>query len=115
MAGVPMVMRAMLEAVADTLPRGAPSVSITIEAQLMEGVVAEGLAAVQKSEKDVAIGSYPFYRDTGLGQSAAGVQLVARGRDPEAVERAAAAIESLLQGLGAAPQRIKQVVPGGHA
>jgi molybdenum cofactor synthesis domain-containing protein len=115
MAGVPMVMRAMLEAVADTLPRGAPSVSITIEAQVMEGVVAEGLAAIQKGERDVAIGSYPFYRAAALGQPAAGVQLVARGRDPAAVERAAAAIESLLRGLGAAPQRIKQVVPGGHA
>jgi molybdenum cofactor synthesis domain-containing protein len=115
MAGVPMVMRAMLDAVVDTLPRGAPTVSVTIEAPVMEGIVAEGLAAIQKSEPDVAIGSYPFYRDSGLDGPIAGVQLVARGQDPEAVERAAAAIELLLRGLGAAPQRIKQVVPGGHA
>jgi molybdenum cofactor synthesis domain-containing protein len=106
MAGVPMVMRAMLEQVVPELPRGRPSIAITIEAGVMEGTVAAGLAAIQKRERDVAIGSYPFYRDTGSG-----VQLVARGQDPEAVERAATAIEAHLHELGVAAQRIKRVVP----
>ena len=115
MAGVPMVMRAMLEEIVPQLPRGAPSIAVTIEAAVPEGTVAEGLAAIQKAEKDVAIGSYPFYRDSGQGSPALGVQLVARGRDADAVERTAAAIEAMLRDLGAAPQRIKQVVPGTHA
>lgn len=110
MAGVPMVMRAMLEQVVPELPHGRPSIAITIEAGVMEGTVAAGLAAIQKREMDVAIGSYPFYRDTGSG-----VQLVARGQDPEAVERAAAAIEAHLHALGVAAQRIKRVVPDGQS
>ncbi|HEU4550337.1 MAG TPA: molybdopterin-binding protein [Rhizomicrobium sp.] len=110
MAGVPMVMRAMLEQVVPQLPHGAPNIAITIEAKVMEGAVAARLAAIQKQEPDVAIGSYPFYRDTGSG-----VQLVARGRDRYAVERAAAAIEAYLRELGVAAQRIKQVVPDGQS
>ncbi len=110
MAGVPMVMRAMLEQLVPHLPRGLPSIAITIEAQVMEGIVAAGLAAIQKQQKDVAIGSYPFYREAGSG-----VQLVARGRDREAVERAARAIEAHLRDLGVAAQRIKQVVPDGQS
>jgi len=105
-----MVMRAMLEQVVPELPRGRPSIAITIEAGVMEGTVAAGLAAIQKREREVAIGSYPFYRDTGSG-----VQLVARGQDPEAVERAATAIEAHLHALGVAAQRIKRVVPDGQS
>ena len=86
------------------------NIAITIEAKVMEGAVAARLAAIQKQEPDVAIGSYPFYRDTGTG-----VQLVARGRDRHAVERAAAAIEAHLRELGVAAQRIKQVVPDGQS
>ncbi|MFO1248433.1 MAG: molybdopterin-binding protein [Alphaproteobacteria bacterium] len=104
MAGVPMVMRAMLEAIEPELPRGQKVQSITVEANVPEGVVAPGLAEVQKSHKDVAIGSYPFYRE-GTAKPF-GAQLVVRGRDGDAVERAAKALEELVRNLGAAPQRI---------
>jgi molybdopterin-biosynthesis enzyme MoeA-like protein len=105
MAGVPMVMRAMLEIIAPELPRGQPVQSITVEAAIPEGTIAPGLAVLQKDHKDVAIGSYPFYRE---GTAAPfGAQLVLRGRDGEAVERAAQALEALVTSLGAAPQRIK--------
>ena len=101
MAGVPMVMRAMLETIALELPRGQTVTSVTISAQLPEGAVAEGLAAIQKASPIVSIGSYPFYNDEGPG-----TQLVTRGRDVEAVERAAQAIENLVREKGATPQRI---------
>jgi molybdenum cofactor synthesis domain-containing protein len=105
MAGVPMVMRAMLEAIAPELPHGQPVQSITVEAAIPEGTIAPGLAVLQKEYADVAIGSYPFYRE---GTPAPfGAQLVLRGRDGAAVERAAQALESLVTSLGAAPQRIK--------
>ena len=105
MAGVPMVMRAMLEAIAPQLPRGAAVVSVTVEAAIPEGAIAPGLAAIQKAHPATAIGSYPFYRD-GISQPF-GAQLVVRGRDLDAVEVAAQAIEALARELGAAPQRIK--------
>jgi molybdenum cofactor synthesis domain-containing protein len=101
MAGVPMVMRAMLESIAPDLPRGVTVTSVTISAQLPEGAVAEGLTAIQKDNRAVSIGSYPFYNDAGPG-----TQLVTRGRDAEVVERAARAIEALVREKGAEPKRI---------
>jgi molybdenum cofactor synthesis domain-containing protein len=104
MAGVPMVMRAMLEAIAPELPRGPSVQSVTVEANIPEGVIAPGLAQLQKDHKDVAIGSYPFYREG--ADKPFGAQLVVRGRDDDAVERAALALEAMVHSLGAAPQRI---------
>jgi molybdopterin-biosynthesis enzyme MoeA-like protein len=105
MAGVPMVMRAMLEQIAAELPRAPAVKSVTVEANIPEGAIAPGLAQLQKDHADVAIGSYPFYRE-GAHQPF-GAQLVVRGRDGEAVDRAVLALEDILRKLGAAPQRIK--------
>jgi len=105
LAGVPMVMRAMMEGLASELPRGRTVQNVTIEADIAEGAIAPGLARVQKVHKDVAIGSYPFYREDGAKPF--GAQLVVRGRDAAAVEAAAAAVEQMLRELGAAPQRLK--------
>ena len=105
LAGVPMVMRAMMESLAAELPRGRKVQSVSVEADIAEGLVAPGLAQVQKAHKDVAIGSYPFYREG--SERPFGAQLVVRGRDGAAVESAALAIEQMLRDLGAAPQRLK--------
>ena len=105
LAGVPMVMRAMLEQIAAELPRGITVESITLEANIPEGTVAPGLAGLQKAYPEVAIGSYPFYRE-GAPQPF-GAQLVLRSRDRAALERTAVALEEMLRDLGAAPQRIK--------
>jgi molybdenum cofactor synthesis domain-containing protein len=104
LAGVPMVMRAMLEAIAPKLPHGPAVQSVTVEADIPEGAIAPGLAALQKSHPAIAIGSYPFYRE-GTAKPL-GAQLVVRGRDGQAVETAALALEDMLRGLGAAPQRV---------
>jgi molybdenum cofactor synthesis domain-containing protein len=100
MAGVPMVLAAMLAEIAPRLPRAAPAHSITVEADIAEGRIAEGLAAIQH-QTQAALGSYPYYRDAGPG-----VQLVARGRDLAVVEQAACDIEAMLRELGAAPRRV---------
>jgi len=60
LAGVPMVMRAMMEQIAQDLPRGVAVESITVEADIPEGTIAPGLAQLQQEHKDVAMGSYPF-------------------------------------------------------
>jgi molybdopterin-biosynthesis enzyme MoeA-like protein len=93
MAGVPMIMRAMLEDIAPRLKRGAPVHVATVEGKIPEGRIAAALMAIQKDHPTVAIGSYPFYREDGSG-----AQFVARGRDPVAVESAAKSIE---QAIGA--------------
>jgi molybdenum cofactor synthesis domain-containing protein len=104
LAGVPMVMRAMLEQIAPELPRGPAVTGITVEAAIPEGVIAPGLAALQKAHPAVAIGSYPFYREGAAKPF--GAQLVIRGRDAAVVEAAAQALEAMLRALGAAPQRV---------
>jgi molybdenum cofactor synthesis domain-containing protein len=104
LAGVPMVMRAMLEQIGPQLPRGPRITSVTVEAAIPEGVIAPGLAALQKEHPAVAIGSYPFYREG--APAPFGAQLVIRGRDARAVEAAAFALERMLREMGAAPQRV---------
>jgi molybdenum cofactor synthesis domain-containing protein len=102
MAGVPSVMRSMLEAIADSLPHGTPVTAITISIEVGEGVVASGLAEIQKAHAGVSIGSYPFTREGGRF----GTQLVTRGCDPGAVAQAAQAIEVLLQELQITGKRV---------
>lgn len=100
MAGVPMIMRAMLEDVAPRLKRGAPVHTCTVTARVAEGRIAAALARIQSEHKTVAIGSYPFYREDGSG-----TQLVTRGRDSAAVSAAAEAIEAALRAEGIEPKR----------
>jgi molybdenum cofactor synthesis domain-containing protein len=100
MAGVPMVMRAMLEELAGRLTRGAIVHAVTVEAHLPEGQIAAALAQLQKEHSTVSLGSYPFYRDSGPG-----TQLVVRGRDSDAVEKAAQAVENAVRSEGVEPAR----------
>ena len=101
MAGVPMIMRAMMEDVAPRLRRGVVVVSATVSARIPEGRIAAPLAKIQDSHRTVAIGSYPFYVEDGFG-----VQLVVRGRDSEAVEAAAVEIEEAIRAEGIQPTRV---------
>jgi molybdopterin-biosynthesis enzyme MoeA-like protein len=94
----------MLETIALELPRGQAMTSVTVEADMPEGKIAAGLASLQKDHPEVAIGSYPFYREGAANPF--GAQLVIRGRDAEAVERVVVALERMLKELGAAPQRV---------
>jgi molybdenum cofactor synthesis domain-containing protein len=101
MAGVPMIMRAMMEDVAPRLRRGSLVISATISARIAEGRIAGPLARIQADHKTVAIGSYPFYIEDGFG-----VQLVVRGRDAVAVEQAALDIEAAVRAEGVEPSRL---------
>jgi molybdenum cofactor synthesis domain-containing protein len=100
MAGVPMIMRAMLEDLAPRLSRGQIVHAVTISAPIGEGTIAAALAELQTRSPTVSIGSYPWYREDGFG-----VQLVARGRDAAAVEKAAQGIEEILRSAGVEPSR----------
>ena len=101
MAGVPLVMRAMLEALTPRLTRGSVVHSATVEAHLPEGRIAAALAQIQRDHATVSLGSYPFYRETGPG-----TQLVIRGRDSKAVESAAEAVEAAVRAEGTEPSRV---------
>ncbi len=65
---------------------------------LPEGIIAEGLGAIQQRYPDLDLGSYPFYRPSGSG-----VALVAKGPDGDAAEKAIAEVTALIVSLGKVP------------
>jgi molybdenum cofactor synthesis domain-containing protein len=99
LAGVPRIMQAMFESLAPTLQGGPPIASRTVHSDgVMEGRIAEGLAAIQARWPALDIGSYPYYRMGG-----GGVALVAKGTDADAVETAVRDITTLLRAVGGKP------------
>lgn len=79
LAGVPQIMRGMLEDVGPRLRGGRPTVSRTVRVEGSgEGQIAEPLEAVAKAHPDMSLGSYPFFGPDGYGSN-----LVLRGRDPD--------------------------------
>jgi molybdenum cofactor synthesis domain-containing protein len=98
LAGVPSIMRAMVDTLRNRLTGGAPIQSRTVNVYLGEGVVAAGFAALQKRYPDIDMGSYPFYRAGRFGTS-----LVIRGIDTGSLDRALEELTGLVRGLGAEP------------
>ncbi len=98
MAGVPAIMRAMLDGIIPTLAEGRPILARSIACHVPESVLAEPLGAIQARHPDVDIGSYPWYR-----QGAAGVSLVTRGVDPAVLDTIAAEIAQMIRDLGGEP------------
>ena len=88
MAGVPLIMRAMLEALAPTLKGGRKIISVTVKAAVGEGTVGGPLAELQAQYPDVKMGSYPQ-----MGKGRLMTELVLRSADEvrlnEAAERSA--------------------------
>jgi molybdenum cofactor synthesis domain-containing protein len=91
LAGIPMIMRAMLEDVGPRLAKGRPVHTETVVARVGEGRIAAALAEIQREHTSVAIGSYPMFSEAGPL-----VHLVVRGREAEDVEIVARAIEAAL-------------------
>lgn len=83
MAGIPDIMRAMLESVTPRLKTGAKMLSETIPLNQPESQIADLFAAHQKRYPDVAMGSYPSLRD---GKPA--TDLVLRSVDRERLNEA---------------------------
>ncbi|PVM90831.1 competence/damage-inducible protein A [Caulobacter radicis] len=97
LAGVPAIMRGMLDDVGPRLRTGAVVVATTVRVTgTGEGTIAAPLEAVAKAHPDLSIGSYPFFAPPDLY----GASLVIRGRDPAQVEAAAVELEKTLADLG---------------
>ena len=99
MAGVPRIMQSMMDFLVPRLPAGTPILSRAVHViGLPEGVIAEGLGAVQNKYPDIDIGSYPFYRPGGNG-----VAIVAKGTDAQAAEAVIAEVTALITGFERTP------------
>jgi len=101
LAGVPQIMRGMLEDVGPRMRGGRPTVSRTVRVEGSgEGAIAAPLEAVAKAHPDMSMGSYPFFTPDGYGSN-----LVVRSRDPDALTGAVAALIAALQEAGIANVR----------
>ena len=72
--GVPSILKSMLVGITHKLVGGDPILSHTINLRTVESEIAKPLSNVQDKNKDVDIGSYPFFRAGRLG-----VAIVLRG------------------------------------
>ena len=92
MAGIPSVMQVMLEYVTPQLKTGARMLSETVRADCREGDIGSELGEIAKRHSDVVIGSYPFMDE----KTGANTNVVVRGRDPQKLAAARAAVEAML-------------------
>ncbi len=95
LAGVPQIMRGMLEDIAHRIEGGAKTYSVTVTAEgIGEGDAAAPLAEIEKTYLGVSIGSYPFFND-----ELRGVNFVARGTDEEVLAKVEKALRRLRETL----------------
>jgi molybdenum cofactor synthesis domain-containing protein len=97
LAGVPQIMRGMLEDVGPRLRTGAVVISRTVRVEgAGEGAIAAPLEALAKRHPDLSLGSYPFFGPEGYGTN-----LVIRGRDAGEVATTVDELVADLEGVGA--------------
>lgn len=94
LAGIPGIMRGMLEGLRGELAGAEPMLSDAVTVFSPESEMAEALTAIQAAHPEVSIGSYPFFQKGEIGAA-----LVVRSTDAsdippvlEAIRRAAEAI-----------------------
>jgi len=74
--GVPSILKSMLGGLKNKIVGGDPILSHTISLKTVESEIASSLADVQNNNKDLEIGSYPFFQAGKLG-----VSIVIRSED----------------------------------
>lgn len=95
MAGVPMILEAMLETIAPRLRTGVKLMSESVESRVGEGTFGDELAAIQAAHPHVKIGSYPqFGRGTGYF-----AKIVLRSSDTSALQAATEQVRALIARL----------------
>tara|TARA_B100001121_G_scaffold59405_1_gene52347 strand:+ start:2111 stop:2860 length:750 start_codon:yes stop_codon:yes gene_type:complete len=67
--GVPSILKSMLGGLKNKIVGGKPILSHTISLRTVESEIANSLSQVQDKNKDVEIGSYPFFHSGKLGVS----------------------------------------------
>ncbi len=67
--GVPSILKSMLGGLKNRIVGGQPILSYTISLRTVESEIANSLTKVQDQNKDVEIGSYPFFHAGKLGVS----------------------------------------------
>ncbi len=80
--GVPSILKSMLGSLKNKIVGGEPILSQTISLKTVESEIANSLTKVQNENKDVEIGSYPFFQAGKLG-----VSIVIRSEDQLKIDK----------------------------
>lgn len=108
LAGVPSIMRGMLQDIAHRIEGGAVVRAVTVRGKgVREGDIAAGLAALEAAAPGVNFGSYPWFLPNDFG-----VHLVARSADMSALEKACGDLKALIRQCGAEPEEISDPPAG---
>jgi molybdenum cofactor synthesis domain-containing protein len=99
MAGVPVVMQAMLDGLKPQLKGGQTMLSRSVGGEVGEGIIAQALGGLQARYPDIDIGSYPFYRPGGV----AGTNVVMRHTDAARLDKAIREAADLIRSHGGEP------------
>ena len=79
--GVPSILKSMLGGLTNSVVGGDPILSKTISLKTLESEIAKSLKQTQQKNKDVDIGSYPFFRKGQIG-----VSIVLRSKDQSKID-----------------------------
>ena len=79
--GVPSILKSMLGGLTNLIVGGEPILTLTISLRTVESEIASDLTKVQNKNKDVEIGSYPFFQAGKLG-----VSIVIRSEDQSKID-----------------------------
>ena len=79
--GVPSILKSMLGGLKNEIVGGKPILSHTISLRTVESEIASSLTLVQNNNKEVEIGSYPFFQAGKLG-----VSIVIRSEDQSKID-----------------------------
>ena len=79
--GVPSILQSMLPDLKNKLVGGNPIISRTISLRTIESEIAKPLKLIQDNNRDVDIGSYPFFRKGKIG-----VSIVLRSEDQSKID-----------------------------
>ena len=80
--GVPSILKSMIGGIAHKLVGGQPIISQTINLRTVESEISKSLSNDQDNNKDVDIGSYPFFRAGRLG-----VAIVLRSAEQSIIDK----------------------------
>ena len=90
--GVPLILESMLPSLTNKLIGGEPILSKTISLRTLESEIAKPLKQVQEKNKDVDIGSYPFFRKGKIG-----VSIVLTSKDQSKIDKCSSQILEFIQ------------------
>ena len=105
LAGVPSIMRGMLEDVGPRIKGGAVVRAVSLRGRgLREGDIAAGLKALEEASAGaVTFGSYPWFTADGFG-----AHLVARSADATALAKAREDLAALIRAKGVEPEEVDE-------